>query len=283
MTGRGMLRLSLLVAVASLSVGCEPKDDTFGCKPVDATGGPLVEADPTNPKVMSKTWLADKFCVAKYDRVTSNDWCSQIVWDMNGVRQAYLGHPELFVTAVGVDGKPTQLKLTQGPGLEDPTKTVYSYEADLKLSMTQATTTFPSACLTAYGQTADDCAVFGSALDMYLSDPSSAWQSFNLVPLQYQPFYPQGLLPQPSYLNMSCGPAADHNGCTCTYDVTLDIHDTGAWTNAKGSILSLYSDSAAPPFDQDYASDGSVLKMSGHDGLDVFGQRGLRTLLWRKQ
>jgi hypothetical protein len=286
MTGRDqgflMMRLGSWGLVVTLAtVACNPKEDSFGCKPVDASGGDVVGAWSINPALPTS-------CAARYERLVSNDWCSQLVWDANGVRQAYLGHPFLGIDATGIrvsDGMttPTSLTFTQAPALEDPTKIENKYEAELHFGPATASTTFPKSCLTAYGHAADDCNVFAGDLTTYLGDPSAAWQSFNNTALAFQPFYPNGLLPQPTFSNIMCNAeTSSAGGCTCTYEITLDVPDHGTWTNERQTVLTLYSDTAAPPYDLDYSSDGSTLNMSGHEGLDVMGQRGLRKLIWRK-
>lgn len=262
---------ALLVALST--VACAPKEDHFGCIPIDATGGSVIAA-----------WDVDSSCPARYDRVVSNDWCSQLVWDANGVRQVYLGHPWMSVSAPTADNPPSSLVLTQGPSLVDPTKIENRYTSELKFGPETPAVTFPKACIEAYGQSADDCDVFAGALTQFLGDPGSAWQAFNNTALAFQPLYPQGLVPQPSFSNLLCDhEASGAGGCSCTYEVTLDVPDRGAWTNEQGTILTLFSDSAAIPYDLDYSSDGTILGMSGHDGLDVMGQRGLRKVYWRKR
>jgi hypothetical protein len=288
---RGHWGMALLLTLTSLSsAGCEPKEDTYGCKPIVATGE-AKSGDVTGDWELS---ASSQFCTAHYDRVVSNDWCSQLVWDANGVRQVYLGHPWLAVNKSSLSGAPSGLTLNadEMPSPDDPAKmiTVRTYHSDIPFGPSSAMTTFPSACLAAYGQPGNDCVAFQAALIKYVGynsaepdkgDKSSAWQSFNLVPLQYQPLYPQGLVPAPGYSKITCAPATTAaGGCDCTYDVTLDTHDTGTWTNERGTILSLYSDSAALPYDTDYSTDGVTLGMSGHDGFDLLGQRGLRRLTW---
>jgi hypothetical protein len=278
MIGRGhwffMGRLGALGLLVALStVACGPKEDHYGCNPVEATGGTVIGA-----------WDVDSSCPARYDRVVSNDWCSQLVWDANGVHQAYLGHQWMSVSAPTADNPPSSLAITQGPSLVDPTKIENRYTSELKFGPTTTPVTFPRACIEAYGQSADDCDVFAGALTLYLGDQSSAWQAFNNSSIMLQPQYPQGLVPQPSFFNIFCEPVTSSaGGCSCTYDVTLDVPDRGTWTNGQGTILTLYSDTAALPYDLDYASDGTLLGMSGHDGLDVMGQRGLRKVYWRKR
>jgi hypothetical protein len=292
---RGRWGTALWLALTSLSLssaGCEPKEDTYGCKPITPTG----EAKPGDITGDWEISQSSEFCTAQYDRVVSNDWCSQLVWDANGVRQVYLGHPWLSVNTKSLSGAPSGLTLNadEMPDPNDPSKmiTEKTYRSDLPFGPSAATTTFPRACLTAYGQPGDSCGDFQKALIKYVGynsaepdkgDKGSAWQSFNLLSLQFQPNYPQGLVPAPGYSGITCLPATSAGGgCTCTYNVSLDIHDTGTWTNERGTILSLYSDSATLPYDTDYATDGTILGMSGHDGFDLLGQRGLRRLTWTR-
>jgi hypothetical protein len=286
MTGRGkgfvgfsVANLGVLAALLC-SIGCEPKDDTYGCKPVDGKGGDV-----------TGVWDVASFCPVEYERVTSNDWCSQVVWDANGVRQAYLGHPWLSVAQVGPYGEATELTVDADPDATATPATKGTYRSLLNFGPSPATTYFPHACLIAYGASGV-CSDFEKAINKYFGyddadptlqpDPGAAWQSFNLLSLAFQPFYPQGLLPTPIYTKMTCKDAARGNGCDCSYNVWLVVHDTGAWTSEKGTILSFYSDTAALPYDHDFTATDSSLQMSGHDGLDVFGQRGLRTLYWKK-
>jgi hypothetical protein len=262
--------LGLLVALSTAA--CAPKEDHYGCNPIDATGGAVIGS-----------WDVDSSCPARYDRVVSNDWCSQLVWDANGVRQAYLGHPWMSVSAPTENNPPSSLKISMDPTIEDPTKLQNRYTSELKFGPETTEVSFPRACIEAYGQSADDCDVFAGALTLYLGDAGAAWQSFNITSLANQPTYPQGLVPQPSFSNIFCEPVTSSaGGCSCKYDVTLDVPDRGTWTNAQYGILTLYSDTAAIPYDLDYASDGTSLGMSGHAGLDVMGQRGLRKVYWKK-
>jgi hypothetical protein len=277
MRGRGHSLFVRLVGPLGLvmvlsTAACAPKEDHYGCNPIDATGGAVIGA-----------WDIDSSCPARYDRVVSNDWCSQLVWNANGVVQAYLGHPWMSVSAPTPDNPPSSLVLTQAPSIVDPTIIENRYTSELKFGPENVAVTFPKACLEAYGQPADDCDVFAGALSLYLGDPSAAWQSFNITSIAFQPTYPQGLVPQPTFSNIFCDhEASGAGGCTCTYSVSLDVPDRGTWTNAQGTVLTLYSDTNAIPYDLDYSSDGNVLGMSGHAGLDVMGQRGLRKVNWRK-
>ena len=266
---RGALALVALLS----TVACAPKEDDYGCNRIDATGGDVIGS-----------WQIDRSCPARYDRVVSNDWCSQLVWDSNGVRQAYLGHPWMSVSAPTDTNPPSSLKIDMEPTIEDKTKLENRYTSELKFGPETTDVSFPRACIEAYGQSADDCDVFAGALTLYLGDSSAAWQSFNITSLGNQPTYPQGLLPQPSFSNIFCEKVTSSaGGCDCKFDVTLDVPDRGAWTkNADGTILTLYSDTAAIPYDLDYASNGTSMGMSGHDGLDVMGQRGLRKVFWKK-
>jgi hypothetical protein len=261
--------VGLLASVLS-TVACAPKEDDFGCNRIDATGGDVLGS-----------WQIDRSCPARYDRVVSNDWCSQLVWDSNGVRQAYLGHPWMSVSSDV--NSPSSLKISMEPTVEDPTKLQNRYTSELKFGPETTDVSFPRACIEAYGQSADDCDVFAGALTLYLGDPGAAWQSFNITSLGNQPTYPPGLVPQPSFSNIFCEKVTSSaGGCDCKFDVTLDVPDRGTWTNAEGTILTLYSDTAAIPYDLDYASNGTNMGMSGHNGLDVMGQRGLRKVFWKK-
>jgi hypothetical protein len=248
-------RVSVLGAAAMVlgASGCAAKSENYGCPTVDATGGAVIG-----------DWNVTSACTAEYDRVTSGDWCSQLVFDANGVRQAYLGHPTLKFKS----GKLSFI----GNGS-------YTSELSFETLPGEARTTFPYSCLTAYGKE-PSCGELTGALEGYLSDQGAAQQSYRLTPLQLIPFYPVGLVPQPSYSSIDCQDDG-HNGCACSYTVGLVVPDRGQFASV-GTTLTLYSETSALPYANDYSSDGASLAMTGRDGFDVMGQLGLRTLVFSK-
>jgi hypothetical protein len=271
---------SLLGGLVALSpTACAPKNDPLGCPSVDPTGGDVTGA-----------WTPATYCSAKYDPVTSNDWCSQLIYDANGVRLVMLGHPFL-----PLEPKTPEADLQTDPKLRADMTTHLSftpakmppndsntYESVLIFGPVPTRTNFSKACLTAYGQTIPDgdCSVFQDALQSFLGDDGSAWQSFNLTPLMFQPNF-FGHLPRPQYSNFTCDD--DHaGGCTCSYDVSQQVKDVGTWSTDRMGILTLYSATEALPYDHDYAASATTLSISGLDGLDVMGQHGLRTVNWKK-
>jgi hypothetical protein len=273
MTRERPLRMIETVAlVALMAVGCSQKLENYGCPTVDATGDP-------NQILSGSGWTLDDACAASYDRVQSGDWCSQLVYDSNGVRMAILGHGTL-VPMKGDDemGKPRS-GITFA---HDPNTMLPVYTSTLTFEG-PGVTSFPAACLRAYGAepTCDDLI---SGLDMYLSDNFAAQQSYRLGAML--PYYPIDVIPQPYYYNFDCLPQGSDggtsgDGCRCTYTVRLVVPDKGTWV-VSGSMLSLFSVSDALPYDNDFAATGAQLQMVGHAGLDLMGQQGLRTLVFAK-
>jgi hypothetical protein len=272
MTRERPLRMIDTVAlVALIAVGCTEKIANYGCPTVDATGDPA--------QILSgSSWTLDNACAASYDRVQSGDWCSQLVYDANGVRMAILGHGTL-VPLKGDDqnGMPnTGITFAQ-----DPNTTLPIYNSTLTFEGPGATT-FPGACLRAYGAepTCDDLI---AGLNTYLGDNFGAQQSYRLGVVL--PYYPNDVIPQPYYYNFDCLPLGSDggsgDGCRCTYTVRLVVPDKGTWV-VNGGMLSLFSVSDALPYDNDFATAGTQLQMVGHAGLDLMGQPGLRTLVFAK-
>jgi hypothetical protein len=183
----------------------------------------------------------------------------------------YLGHPTLHfkqgaLNFIGNGEYSSQLRFETMPG--------------------EAHTTFPYSCLTAYGKE-PTCSDLTTAIGKYfigddgMVDTGANLQSYRLAPLQSLPYYPVGLVPQPTYSNFNCQDDGK-NGCDCAYTIALDVPDHGQFAPVDTTVT-LYSDTAALPYANDYTSDGATLTMTGHDGFDVMGQLGLRTLIFGKQ
>jgi hypothetical protein len=257
----------MLAALAALALGCTGTTTQTYCPTVDATGGSVVG-----------TWETragqTQFCVAPYDRVSSGDWCSQLVFDSSGIRSLMLGHPQMnFVsgTIAFTDPNGQLTDVTSG-----------SYTSDLQFEGKDSVW-FPRPCIDAYGHvppaTCDDLT---SNIGQFLSDGSSANQSFRNLPISQFPNYPPGTVPQATYTTGDCE-IDPRGGCTCPYSVGLDVPDKGQWGVDGAGTLTLFSETSAPPYINDYGAGNGSLAISGHLGVDLLGQTGLRMLTFAKK
>jgi hypothetical protein len=102
-----------------------------------------------------------------------------------------------------------------------------------------------------------------------------------MIPIAQQFAYPPGTKPIVKYSDFNCQGDASVS-CSCTYNIGLTVPDKGAWVTS-GSVLTLFSETEALPYVSDYTAAGNQLQLVGHEGTDVLGQRGLRTLVFNKQ
>jgi hypothetical protein len=265
--GTGRPLFGFLVALAATALGCGGTTTQNYCPTIDATGGSVVGAWTTN--------ATTPFCAAPYDRVSSGDWCSQLTLDNNGIRTLMLGHPMLEFktgTITFTDANGTMTAATSG----NYTSMLHFEAAD--------TAFFPRVCIDAFGATPPPtCDDLTSDLGNFLaSDPGSANASFRVTPVNLLPSYPPGTGPQAVYTTMDCVADPVKDGCSCPYVVGLDAPDVGQWS-VEGTTLTLYSASSALPYVNDFAASGTELAMSGHGGLDLLGQIGLRMLTLAKK
>jgi hypothetical protein len=256
-----------LGALAIAALGCGATKTQDYCPTVTATGGSVVGE-----------WTTDgqPFCVAPISRVSSGDWCSQLVFGPGGISNLQLGHPELAF-------KTGSLSFTDssGDGKSGDYTSLLHYEGG-------ETVWFPRECIDAYGHVppakcADDLT---PALGAYLSDDGSAIQSYRALNLmQYNaqyPSYPPGLAPKASYAPMDCTDDP-RGGCDCPYVVAFDVPDKGQWGVDGAGTLTLFSATSAPPYPNDYGATATTLAISGHQGFDLLGQPGLRMIQFAKK
>jgi hypothetical protein len=190
-------------------------------------------------------------------QTTSGDWCSSLVFAMDGsVRNANLFH--------------TAPPLKSGTMIFGPN----DYVSQLIFSNPKGTdmTHFARRCLVANGNVNPTCADLATALNTY--------------------YKPTAAVP-PTFGNITCAAASD-GGCDCTYDVTIQVDDSGQWgpdptdntilrqdstlltfngavMNAAASTTMLKSSICATP--------GQALELSGVRGGSLSNVQGLRTLV----
>jgi hypothetical protein len=269
----GLVETTAVMALLVVS-GCAAKVENYNCPTVDATG------DPGNI-LGGSTWaLDDNTCMATYDRVQSGDWCSQLVYDASGVRFVMLGHG---MVAPQKDMRDSTGELTSTSEIKFAADSTYTSTLTFQ---GPGETYFPSSCLRAYGS-APSCDDLVAGLGANLADNGAAIQSYRLTPLGLLPSFPPEVTPQPSYFLFDCqgegGVKPTSNGCHCTYTVRLVVPDKGTWAVHDQNRLTLFSITEAIPFENDFSAVGSALAMTGHGGLDLMGQPGLRTLVFKKQ
>jgi hypothetical protein len=265
-SGKRIQLASLCAAGALAALGCGPAKENYGCPTIDAVGGPL-NTDNAN----GTTWNVTQACTVPYDRVSTADWCSNLLFDANGVRQVWLGHPALsfqggFITFDG--GGHYRSELRFATPADQPAKT-----------------NFTRACLNAYG-VEPTCGDLQTKLTDYFSpkgvdDTSANIQSYRLQPITLLFQYPPDVLPLPHYGNFNCTDDGA-SGCDCSYSISFRVPDNGAYNADKTTIVSMISSTGALPYDNDFTADASSLMLTGHGGVDLFAQPGLRTLTFAK-
>jgi hypothetical protein len=272
--GKGRLS-GILVALATTTLACGRTTVQDYCPTVEPSGGDVVGS-----------WATNSQCTAPYDRLASTDWCSQLVFDDTGIRVLMLGHPQMIFKTGTVSFTDPSGGMTAGASQGIFTSMLHFEsvpDPDAVPGQGNNRIFFPRSCLTAGGRTqGTSCDDLTAALGGFLADPSQANQSFRILPLSQFPNYPPGTAPQANYTTYDCVSDVARNGCSCGYTVTLDVPDTGGW-GIDGGVLSLYSASSAPAYVNDYAASASVLAMSGHGGIDIFGQQGLRLLTFSRK
>jgi hypothetical protein len=257
------------------ALGCGNKTVQNFCPTVQPTGGDVVGS-----------WTSSAQCTAPYDRLVSTDWCSQLVFDDTGIRVLMLGHPQMVFKTGTVTFTDTTGGMMPGATSGNFTSMLHFesiVEPDATPGQGNNVIFFPRQCLTAYGRTQPHtCDDLTAALGGFLADPSQANQSFRLQPLQLFPNYPPGTAPQANYVTYDCKDDPVRDGCNCGYTVTLDAPDTGQWGIDGAGTLTLYSASSAPAYINDYGAGPKELAMSGQGGIDIFGQQGLRYLIFSR-
>jgi hypothetical protein len=229
-------RLPHVVLLAFAVLGCGVGKDSINqwCPTVASTGG-----DPTGK------WTVKSSCQVPYARTATDDWCSKLVYDANGVHDGvFLGQEFLPITS----GTVTYTK-------DDPTcgENCGSYEAGLVFSG-MTTTHFPLGCLKQHtpDPTCDDL----TNKVLAIGDAYPTIQNFQCVP-------------EPD----------DPDSCACSYLVTTATiaTDVGAW-RVKDGLLIHYPSTLAQAGLTDMAIVGNEMHLHGHDGLPLLAHDPLRNL-----
>jgi hypothetical protein len=81
-----------------------------------------------------------------------------------------------------------------------------------------------------------------------------------------------------TFINFSCV-ASPAGGCDCSYTYAGEVADQGSW-RVSGSVLYFLSESNATQqvVATDFCAQDNSLVISGHNGISLFNDRGLRTL-----
>jgi hypothetical protein len=113
---------------------------------------------------------------------------------------------------------------------------------------------FAPACLTAFGAT-PTCSELASQTQAYLTTHS-----------------------QEAFQDFSCADSAS-GGCDCSYAYAGEAADQGSW-RVSGNVLYFLSESnnTQQVVATDFCAQGDSLVISGHNGISLFNDRGLRTL-----
>jgi hypothetical protein len=264
------------IGLASASA-CSGPGAQLGCPPINACGGnpqgtwtlqnspdsycvyvpPLSYSVPTNNPpltfVPAQAGLAQMPTRATPPK-SAGDWCYSLEYlpsvppdsgfTAGGVLTVTLPIPPGGIAPPGDGGPPVLFQLNAD--------NTYMVGANTLAANTQIH--FAPPCLTAFGAT-PTCSELASQIQAYLTTHS-----------------------QEAFHDFSCADSAS-GGCDCTYAYAGEAADQGSW-RVSGNVLYFLSESnnTQQVVATDFCEAGNSLVISGHNGISLFNDRGLRTL-----
>jgi len=231
--------------------------------PVVRPSQPEDVIDFTSPGLQAPTIAPPQPNPIVSQQTTSGDWCSSLVYTPDDmVTNANLWHETPQISA-----DPAK-QSTMIFGQDGTYLTKLVFEVPQALDYTH----FAPRCLRANGAVNPTCDKLTIALNAYYK-PSMA------VP--------------PTFGNITCADSPDDGGCDCTYDVTIEVDDTGQWGIDKNDDTTLLQDSTVLTFNGAVmnaqasttmlktslcGTPGQQLELSGLRGGSISNVQGLRTL-----
>jgi hypothetical protein len=281
--GALLAEVSLLGICLANAAACSGPGAQLGCPAIDACGGspqdlignwqlqspdsycvyipPLTYTVPTNNPpltfVPAQAALAQTPSKATPPK-SAGDWCYSLEYlppapadagfTMGGVVTVTLPIPPGGIApaaALGDAGPPVLFSL-------QPNNTYAVYANTLAYAQGIH---FAPPCLTAFGAT-PTCSDLTSQTQAYLTAHS-----------------------QVAFRDFSCVDSAD-GGCDCSYEYAGEAADQGSW-RVSGTVLYFLSESNATQqvVATDFCSQRNSLVISGHNGISLFNDHGLRTLM----
>ncbi len=280
------LRLAGLLAITPLlgvclanAAACSGPGAQLGCPPIDACGGqpqgiwalqspdsycvyvpPLAYSVPTNNPpltfVPSQASLAQTPSKATPPK-SAGDWCYSLEY-LPSAGPADAGFTPGGVLTVALPIPPAGIEPAADLGDAGP-PVLFSLQPDNTYMVSADTFAnvqihFAPPCLTAFGAN-PSCGDLTTQTQAYLTAHS-----------------------QTVFRDFSCvGSTA--GGCDCSYTYVGQVVDQGSWRVA-GSVLYFLSESNGTQqvVATDFCAQGNSLVISGHNGISLFTDRGLRTL-----
>ncbi len=279
------LRVGALLGLVSLlgiclanAAACSGPGARLGCPDIDACGGkpqgtwtlqssdsycvyvpPLAYSVPTSAPpltfVPSQASLAQMPSKATPPK-SAGDWCYSLEYLPSGPADA--GFTPGGVVTVALPIPPGGIEPTANLGDAGP-PVLFTLQADntytvYAKTLAYAQIHFAPPCLTAFGAS-PSCSDLTTQTQAHLTAVSAG-----------------------TYLNFSCVDS-QAGGCDCSYAYAGEAADQGSW-RVSGTVLYFLSESNATQqvVATDFCAGDNSLVISGHNGISLFNDRGLRTL-----